>query len=294
MSVPAPRQTLQFESIDEFRAILAQLDDIGEIRQIHDLAEAARRYAQTAEQQRRAVEAKLWAAYRGGELLAENPDYGRGKKSLRLSDLGIEDNQASRWQKLYAKTAAWLEDYLSVVDEPTMAGALATTDLGGLKQSVTVEWYTPARYIEAARTVLGGIDLDPASSELANETVQATEVFTEEMDGLGAEWHGRVWLNPPYGKGSGLFTTKLVGEYAGGRVEAAILLLNAYGFDSSWFQPLWRHPICFTDHRIEFWSPQRGSGGPANANIFVYLGPHERQFADVFFTFGTVVKTWLP
>jgi len=53
------------------------------------------------------------------------------------------------------------------------------------------EWYTPAGVIEAAREVLGGIDLDPASSETANRTVGAPRYFTEEDDGLARDWHGR-------------------------------------------------------------------------------------------------------
>ena len=35
------------------------------------------------------------------------------------------------------------------------------------------EWYTPARFVELARSVMGGIDTDPASSAIANRTVQA-------------------------------------------------------------------------------------------------------------------------
>ena len=145
-------------------------------------------------------------------------------------------------------------------------------DMGGLKSSESVEWYTPEKYIEAAREVMGGIDLDPASNEMANEIVKAPTFFTkdDDPDGLNQSWFGNVWLNPPYGKGSGMFTTKLIEEYKSGRVKSAILLLNAYGFDSGWFQFLWEYPICFTDHRVQFYSPQKRIWWPCQCK-YIYL-----------------------
>lgn len=60
--------------------------------------------------------------------------------------------------------------------------------------------YTPKIYLDAVREVLGGVDLDPASSETANETVQATNYFTEEQNGLAQRWSGNVFCNPPGGR----------------------------------------------------------------------------------------------
>ena len=96
--------------------------------------------------------------------------------------------------------------------------------------------YTPAVYIEATRAVLGTIDLDPASSEIAQTLVQARAFFTAEREGLAQEWHGNVWLNPPYSRDLiGRFVDKLLLEILAGRTQQAILLVHAYT-DTGWFR----------------------------------------------------------
>ena len=59
------------------------------------------------------------------------------------------------------------------------------------------EWYTPPVIIEALRTTLGEIDLDPASSKEANAHVKAKHYYTIKDDGLCMPWKGAVWCNPP-------------------------------------------------------------------------------------------------
>jgi ParB family transcriptional regulator, chromosome partitioning protein len=115
-------------------------------------------------------------------------------------------------------------------------------------------WRTPAEYVELARQVLGDIDLDPASSALAQETVKAALYYSEAEDGLADRWSGRVWLNPPYCQPAiGQFVDKRVTELAIGNVESAILLVNN-NTDTAWFQKAAASSssICFPRRRIRF------------------------------------------
>lgn len=125
--------------------------------------------------------------------------------------------------------------------------------------------------------------------------VQASRYFTKEENGLLYEWDGRVWMNPPYGKvgnksNAGLFVEKVIREYRAGRVEQAIVLVNA-DTDTRWFQPLWAFPICFTNGRVNFYTAKRiPRYRNTHGSAFVYLGEREDAFIATFAQFGAIVK----
>lgn len=159
------------------------------------------------------------------------------------------------------------------------------------------EWYTPSKYIEAARLVMGGIDLDPASCELANRIVKASHYYTQEDNGLLQRWYGRIWLNPPYGHTQGgvsmshqrAFAEKLLREYAAGTFEQAILL-SLGNPNSVWFQPFFEFLLCFCRGHIDFYRPDGSTGTFGFPLAFAYLGPNEARFIEVFSKFGRIVR----
>lgn len=152
------------------------------------------------------------------------------------------------------------------------------------------EWYTPAGIIEAAREVMGGIDLDPASCDAAQAVVKAERYFTEEQDGLVQPWSGRLWMNPPYAQPLITnFCYKLVHELDAGHVEQAIALTNN-GTDTAWGQLLYStcSAVCLPKGRVRFWAPDKKISAPLQGQMITYFGPATESFVHHFSPMGTI------
>jgi ParB family chromosome partitioning protein len=154
------------------------------------------------------------------------------------------------------------------------------------------EWYTPPEYIEAARLAMGGIDLDPASSELANQIVHAMAYYTKDDDGLQQDWHGRVWLNPPYAQPLvAHFADKVAEEFEAGRIEQACILVNN-ATETAWFQTMLRAAtaVCFPRGRVRFIDKNGNpSGAPLQGQAVLYFGYRRQSFQGSFSSFGEVL-----
>lgn len=157
-----------------------------------------------------------------------------------------------------------------------------------LTSQATVEWYTPRHIIERARKVLGGIDLDPASSDVAQEWIRARVYYTAATP-LQAPWAGRVWLNPPFDD-TPTWVSRLERVYTRGDVTAALLLVNsAPGY--RWWEELYIHwPVCLLRERLCFLRADGKPGGQAKkAQTVVYFGLDTRAFIDGFGDLGRIL-----
>jgi len=150
------------------------------------------------------------------------------------------------------------------------------------------EWYTPKNYIEAARAVMGSIDLDPASSDIANQFVQAGRYYTVNEDGLLQPWRGNIWLNPPYaGKLILPFCSKLKSHADNGDVKQAIVLVNN-ATETAWFSILIgiASAVMFPVRRIKFYMPDGKLGSPLQGQAVIYYDDNVQKFFEVFRSFG--------
>jgi phage N-6-adenine-methyltransferase len=122
------------------------------------------------------------------------------------------------------------------------------------------EWGTPASLIAQVRAFFGGtIACDPASNDAAQEIIQATTYYTKDSDGLAHNWHGTVWLNPPYSTPLiAQFVAHAIAQYRAGTATSLVILTNN-ATETDWFQALGRAAcrICLLDTRVRFVHPTR-------------------------------------
>ena len=302
-------------TIDDVKNAIATVTDVKSISDLRKRIEAARKYdTQTSDRRNYWGELAIWSERRIGELLVESKADGtikanRPKQDNNKADtlsglLGTDtDIQAqaisSRSQRLASHTVEAVEEAIEAIkaDGEEVSKAAVNRKLVGAHvghNSGENEWYTQAVHIEAARNVLGCVDLDPASSELANKTVQAKKFYSAEYDGLSKKWKGDVWMNPPYSSNLiGLFCDKMAMHVSDGSVTSAIVLINN-ATETQWFHTLASQAsaFCFPKGRVRFVDVNGELGAPLQGQCFVYFGTSVAMFKKQFSEFGIVVKAY--
>lgn len=205
----------------------------------------------------------------------------------------ISHQQVSRWRKALKNQEAYRQKLLDAAYKK--AGLIDGDDPDNPHITRTTgehEWYTPVEIIALARSVLGEIDLDPASSEIAQKNVQALAYYTKHENGLSHPWCGKVWLNPPYSEIISDFVGKLIEHVQDGSVSAAIMLVDNRT-DTQWFHYAAAacSRLCFTRGRLKFLRPDETPGSPLNGSAFFYFGNDADLFTSRFSNQGIVLKT---
>ncbi len=283
---------------------LAQTCDAAEAILIRDRAEMiqflTRKMDLDNSIKNRATASVIRSQARIGELLgalpkqhgARPPDTGFRGETPSYDDLGISKTTAYRYQtmaKLPAtKREAFITEALETGSELTSGGMLAyaknVLKMDSFTSSASNKGLTPKHIIKAVIEVMGGIDLDPCSNSRLSPNVPAKRQFIEAENGLERQWHGKVFMNPPYGDEIPYWIDKLIYEYLEGRTTQAIALTPSRT-DTQWFRALRRYPRCFLWGRLEY-------GGYDNPALFpsmlVYMGENTDEFTRVMGLYGDI------
>jgi DNA N-6-adenine-methyltransferase (Dam) len=163
------------------------------------------------------------------------------------------------------------------------------------------EWYSPPEIVEAARRVMEGIDLDPASCFEANEQiVKARHYFNKDDNGLRLPWQihsdeeykGRIWLNPPYNNLAPKFFLKFSEEYEAKRVSMACLLFGVHHLTTNWFQRVENFAaiLCLPRGRLKFSGQFDKGNTPMHGSAILGVGVNPGRFRQEFGAFGMVLE----
>lgn len=140
-------------------------------------------------------------------------------------------------------------------------------------RSDSAEWYTPPEIFEEYSERFGPFGLDAAADERSPIWPLVGRHLTVADDGLNSPWTGRVWLNPPYGREIGRWTSKAAFETEIGRAELVCALVPART-DTRWWNDARAHgaEADFRIGRIRFFAPDgtRGAGAAFPSAVLVF------------------------
>lgn len=199
--------------------------------------------------------------------------------------------EANKWKTINDELFQLKQDPLPALSPQTLIEQAKVNRPHVSNNSGENEWYTPEQYIESARIVMGSIDLDPASSIIANKRVKANVIFTKDDSGLEKEWFGNIWMNPPYAQPLiAQFIEQLTVQKG---YNQAIVLVNN-GTETQWGQMLLKisNAVCFHAGRIKFIDPNGIPGAaPLQGQMICYIGKNSIAFINEFSKYGTCFQS---
>ena len=299
--------------LDVARAALAQASTDFERLQIRDTARAVQEAADILKRKDVQVKASLLVSDAERAIAKANPPKPRGGDTTKTNVdsestlLGLPSNDGPppigrdslyQMRKAHSQTD---EEYAAIkqkaVDkgEPLTRSSLAAgvqTTPHVARSTGNNEWYTPKAVIDLARTLMGGIELDPASTAIANQTVRADRYYTAEQDGLRLDWTAEtLWLNPPYERQLvERFVDKLCLASKAGTVGKACLLVNN-ATETAWGQKVLANADCvlFFNRRIRFHTREGEVGGPLQGQILACFGADPNEVSAISGDWGIVL-----
>lgn len=297
------------EQVDEALSVFD--GDPEGVRQLLEQTDAIEHYARRIKIDTEAISniayGKLKIVAKLGELMPRGKG-GRGKKNLTGTPSGLFNKDTVKTYRKVSENSSKLEEYRREVleaihgDDPnppeiSMSGFIRyVASDGNLKahqNKGVVEWYTPAEYIDAARNVMGSIDVDPASNKIAQRIVKAGKFFTKDNCGLKKQWNGNIYMNPPF-KADLIkaFISKLCESFQSGVTTQAIVLTNN-STDTKWWHEAASasSAICFTRGRVAFYSPAGETAAPTNGHTIFYMGGKDADFQAEFEKFGCILRS---
>lgn len=176
-----------------------------------------------------------------------------------------------------------------VQDDQDLEGPLAGTTwdwLVSIKAQVQ-DYFTDPAIVDAARQAMGGIDLDAASHWLANRELRIPDYFHTGRSAFTNDWHGRVWLNPPYGNNAP-WIERICHYVNTGDVKQLCMLSPTWAFTTKQAEPLLElvSAHVLLSPTPTFWGNALGRTGSNHPHSVVYIGDRVDEFLHAFSAHG--------
>lgn len=129
--------------------------------------------------------------------------------------------------------------------------------------SATDDWATPQDFFDRLNREFR-FTLDVCATP---ENAKCPQYFTSDMDGLTKQWHGTVWMNPPYGREIGKWVEKAFTESK--EHSATVVCLLPARTDTRWWHRFCaKGDIYFIPGRLKFGDAKTNAPFPSAVVVF--------------------------